>query len=124
MQGAAYALVIAASRFEAEDGRRYSNIVISQKTSGRNPNQLGFEIIRIPIAWDLFAAFQAKGLPGEYKLLTSLRSGSGFKARLKVDGVEGENYLDQTRLHQLFGVQPQQPQAPRPANPEAPAKPA
>ena len=104
LEGASVALVIGASRYELENGAKGGSLVVAQKTSGRNDNQLGFEIIRFSMPYELFGVLKEKGLPGEYKLLVSFRSSSRFKARLRVDGIEGESYLDRDRLLSLFSL--------------------
>lgn len=114
MEGATVALVIGASRYELDNGVKGANLVVAQKTSGRNDNQLGFEIIRFGMPYELFGVLKDKGLPGEYKLLVSFRSSSRFKARLRVDGIEGDSYLDRSRLQTLFGLAaPSQAPAPK-----------
>jgi hypothetical protein len=102
LEGATVALVLGASRYELDNGAKGGSLVVAQKTSGRNDNQLGFEIIRFAMPYDLFGVLKDKGLPGEYKLLVSFRSSSRFKARLRVDGLEGDSYLDRDRLLSLF----------------------
>lgn len=104
MEGATIGLVIGASRYELDNGAKGGSLVVAQRTSGRNDNQLGFEIIRFAMPYELFGVLKEKGLPGEYKLLVSFRSSSRFKARLRVDGLEGNSYLDRDRLTTLFGI--------------------
>lgn len=104
MEGAAFALAFRATRYAMDNGVKGAYLYIAQKTSGRNPNQIGFEVVRFAMPYELFEAVKEKGLPGEYKLQISLRSGAGNKARLRIDAITGDNHLDKARLLELFGL--------------------
>lgn len=123
LEGAAYALCLGASRYAMDNGTKGAYLYTAQRTSGRNANQIGFEVVRFSMPYELYEVAKAKGLPGEFKLEISLRSGAGNKARIRVDAISGESHLDKARLLELFGVQAQQPpQGTRPAGPENQAK--
>jgi hypothetical protein len=99
--GSSLGLVLSATRYDME-GNKGGRLYVAQQTSGRNPNQIGFEVIKFRMNYEVFALLQDQPLPGEYLIDLDLRRGAQDKAQFRVTGIQGDNRLDKYRLHQLF----------------------
>ncbi|WP_045223687.1 hypothetical protein [Methyloterricola oryzae] len=128
--GSSLGLVLSATRYDME-GNKGGRLYVAQQTSGRNPNQIGFEVIKFRMNYEVFALLQDKPMPGEYLIDLDLRRGAQDKAQFRVTGIQGDNRLDKFRLHQLFqlgGTDPKTteskpgPAAASPTPTSAPAK--
>lgn len=99
-------LVVSATRYDMEEsgGNKGGSVYFVQPTSGRNPNLLGFEVLKARIPYDLFDLLQAKGLPGEYRLGVQIARRGGDKSRLIVRSIESNNTFTVPRLEQFFGL--------------------
>jgi hypothetical protein len=104
LMGAVVALVLGATRYELENGANGGRLYAAQLTSGRNPNQIGFELVKFNMPYELFDELAAKPLPGEYEIAIKLGRMGGDKANIRAIGINSGNYLDRERLLTIFGL--------------------
>ena len=100
-----YAFVLSASCYQMEEeGISGGRIYLAQMSTGINSNQVGMEIIKLRMPFELFDEFKAKGLPGEYLVALHLDRAARDKARYRVVSIESDNLLDVSRFSLLTGL--------------------
>jgi len=105
MQSASVALLLSATCYHMEEeGAKGGRVYVAQQSDGKNPDQIGVEILKFRIPFELFAVAEQRGLPGEYVIGLHLERGGRDKGRYRVVSISEENTLDKERLYQIFGV--------------------
>lgn len=88
MQTTVIGNVISLTKYEIDTGAKGGSIWVTKPTTGRNPNVLGDEIIKIKIPFEMFEQQRQKleakeiTLPGTFEILASIDMGGGNKATL------------------------------------------
>lgn len=89
MQTTVIGHVICLTKYEIEGSdNKGGSVWVSKPNTGRNPNIIGDELIKIKIPFELFAQQQDKQksgeiqLPGKFEIVASIDMGAGQKASL------------------------------------------
>lgn len=119
LQGSTVGLILSATCYVMEEeGLRGGRVYVGQMSSGRNPDQIGMEVLKFRMPYELFDVLAQKQLPGEYLINLHLERGARDKARYRAVGVQGENLLDRDRLLHLLGHKADKAAKPTPPVPE------
>jgi len=107
LSGSAVMLILSASCYVMEEENlKGGRIYVGQLSSGRNLDQIGMEVIKLRMPFELFSQLKDVQLPGEYMVKLLLERGARDKGRYRAVGVSGENQLTRERLMSIMGFKP------------------
>jgi len=94
MQTVIQGTVIGATRYQIEDGNKGGTLYLMQPTSGRNPNVVGFEVLKMKMPYELFEKLQGMQqdghkFPGDYEVLADIERGAQDKVSMTVLSIKG-----------------------------------